>query len=645
MDNSNCNNFSAIVKEELIIDDVENNSDAIVKEKRVIDDVEMDEMVEDLEETNRQKAVRANDKTFVATIHSILRTTIGGQSNIMNNSIRPVASQTQLQRIAAAADYRKEQVDEESVKGRFGWTTVDETHIPFLLRQSEKYCSVRMVGTELIYNYSKSLHPDILGCVTIIPSFYVTQAESRLLNEINHIHCDWSFSQYLFTEKDVLIKLSDVENLCKFFLTCYKKLTMGANGPSDKCGFFRINNKSAVPYIVRNGERFVPLLCFEGETENLKLKIESLSGWDLCYIKFCCTVQGILKELYPSGPVNVIRFEEVKDMFPTGTEFRNFWPDSELTNQYLVPNPTPIQPQVQMQHPTIVPVCLSTSDASMTAAHVVSAAGQALTSGWPIVSQNPKTILPNLPTASYPWQFQRNAQFDAQGYVQRHAQGYAQPHAQGYAQPHAQGQLNEAYVQQAAVYVDTQMQHTDIGQQPCNAYNPVQGGQIGTRRHQLTVLIQAQPSLPRMQQCSLPRSQPPQMVRAQQQNQVAKRLARPPHIFAEMCGIPERPLSLRDVPYKIERLTVFDKLFLCVNMCGYHYTDYLCTLPDLKKNLFSEISIGKCMEMLKALKITIYIGNSLQRQTLRENGVCSNAPLVKIQDIIQYINQLHFMAK
>ena len=52
---------------------------------------------------------------------------------------------------------------------------------------------------------------------------------------------------------------------------CYKKLVMKKSNASDRCGFFRINGESVVPYTVREGVKYVPLFYFEGEMDNLKM--------------------------------------------------------------------------------------------------------------------------------------------------------------------------------------------------------------------------------------------------------------------------------------------------------------------------------------------------------------------------------------
>ncbi len=332
-------------------------SGVTVKEERH-DEAEINEMAAKMKETHRQATAKAAAAQIVAATGRVqpglAGTTANGQPNILNYMTRKAVPPPQLQQIGVTnnshdltkpkieatttADGEKKPADEESQKGRFGWTTFGKTHIPFILRQSEKYCSVRMVESKLLNNYLNSLHADIYSC-TCVRSYYITEAESRLFNEINHKHCDSAFSREMFTLKDLVVRLSDATKFYQFLDICYKKLIMGTNGPSDKCGFIRINKESVVPYTVRDGEKFVPLFYFEGETENLKLKAESLSGWDLSYLKFCCKVQGIRNELFASDSVHVISLVDIKSYFPTGTEFEDYWPSKVVDHQLLVSTP------------------------------------------------------------------------------------------------------------------------------------------------------------------------------------------------------------------------------------------------------------------------------------------------------------------
>lgn len=115
--------------------------------------------------------------------------------------------------------------------------------------------------------------------------------------------------------------------------TCFNKLTHAPSNGASKCGFVRINDDSVVPYAVKNGQQYVPLFYFEGETESLKTKAINLENWDLAYLKFCCKVQGIKNELFASEQCQVTSLEDVKSYFPEGTKFDEYWPTKLLDMQ------------------------------------------------------------------------------------------------------------------------------------------------------------------------------------------------------------------------------------------------------------------------------------------------------------------------
>lgn len=226
--------------------------------------------------------------------------------------------------------------DDESLKGHFGWESFNsgKVHIPYIIRQTEKYCAVRIVEQKLLNKYLNVLHQDLYNC-TSVRSYYITDVEARLLDEINFRHCDQCFGKEKFSMKDLIVRLSDAQKFQQFLEVCYKKLT-NFSTPNDKCGFIRINSESVVPYTVRDGQKMVPLFYFEGETDNLKLKADSLSGWDLSYLKFCCKVQGIRNELFASETVAVISLDDIKSYFPQGTIFEDYWPNKVVDTQLLV---------------------------------------------------------------------------------------------------------------------------------------------------------------------------------------------------------------------------------------------------------------------------------------------------------------------
>lgn len=145
----------------------------------------------------------------------------------------------------------KKPCDEESLMGHFGWYSFQKTmHIPYILRSGEKYCAVRIAESKLLSKYLNYLHQDIHSC-TCVRSYYITETESRLLNDINIKHCDSQFGRSMFTHKDLVVRLSDVSKFWMFLDVCYRKLSMGNSGAqSEKCGFIRINKESVVPYTV-----------------------------------------------------------------------------------------------------------------------------------------------------------------------------------------------------------------------------------------------------------------------------------------------------------------------------------------------------------------------------------------------------------
>ena len=227
---------------------------------------------------------------------------------------------------AGGAAEEKDKVDGESRKGRFGWCEFEKNHIPFIFRYgSEKFTSVRMVERKFLSRFLSVLPPEVNSC-HCIRSYYITEIESELLNEINLKHTDCAFGKEAFTTKDLVVRLSDAEEFYRFLDLCFKKLVLKKSNASDRCGFFRINGESVVPYTVREGVKYVPLFYFEGETDHLKLKSDSVDGWDLAYLKFCCKVQGIRNELFASDVCRVVALEEIKGHFPSGATFEDYWP-------------------------------------------------------------------------------------------------------------------------------------------------------------------------------------------------------------------------------------------------------------------------------------------------------------------------------
>lgn len=247
-------------------------------------------------------------------------------------------------------------IDEESVKGRFGWTSMGKVHIPYIIRSGENYCAVRMVEIKVLNKWLNYLHQDLYNC-TNIRSYYITEVEARLLNEINLKHCDYQFGREQFTSRDLIVRLSDANEFYQFLGHCYHKLvnTLETELPN-RCGFIRINRESVVPYTVYNDQKYVPLFYFEGETDNLKQRADKLEGWDLSYLKFCCKVQGIRNELFAHDSCSVISLSDIKNYFPPGTIFEDYWPKKNLdSSQLLVSGRTSLPQNVHWTRQPVAP--------------------------------------------------------------------------------------------------------------------------------------------------------------------------------------------------------------------------------------------------------------------------------------------------
>jgi len=310
-----------------------------VKEERA-DEAEINDLARKIAEVNKQKLAQAQHLAQQQILNGPVALARPGQPGIqqyfsnMSNGNVPAAAVTNgktAETPGKAVEVNgkagpDKPIDEESKKGRFGWFDIEKVFLPLIFRYgTDKYTSVRMVERKLLNRFLQVLPAEVNNC-TCIRSYYITDSESKLLNEINLKHTDCSFGKEAFTSKDLVVRLKDAKEFHKFLDLCNKKLVLKKSNASDRCGFFRINGESVVPYTVKEGTKYVPLFYFEGETEHLKLKSEVVDGWDLAYLKFCCKVQGIRNELFANDVCKVVALDEIKGHFPSGTTFEDYWP-------------------------------------------------------------------------------------------------------------------------------------------------------------------------------------------------------------------------------------------------------------------------------------------------------------------------------
>lgn len=231
----------------------------------------------------------------------------------------------------------KNQIDDESQLGHFGWPAdVNDlySNIPYIQRGGEKYFATKMI--EMKYPIDKYLH--CLNPTTYSYYYkvrqYATEAEARLLNEINWVHCDGKFGQLLFTTESLLVKCSDAYALYEFLDTCYRKLSI-TQIISNKIGFILFSDYVYIPFVGVNSELYMPLHCFSN-TNNLQ--IDFISGWDLAYMQFCCLYQNTWIHEQYTDIMPVVSLTTLKANLPSNTQFEICWPNRN-DHGLIMPSP------------------------------------------------------------------------------------------------------------------------------------------------------------------------------------------------------------------------------------------------------------------------------------------------------------------
>lgn len=594
-------------------------------------------------------------------------------------------------------------IDEDSVKGRFGWTTMGKVHIPFIYRNDEHYCAVRMVESKVLNKLLTYLHQDIYNC-TNIRSYYITEAEARLLNEINFKHCDYQFGRDHFTTRDLIVRLQDAREFHKFLSHCYNKLVNTVDSESlDRCGFIRINRESVVPYTVYNDQKYVPLFYFEGETDNLKQRADKLEGWDLSYLKFCCKVQGIRNELFAHDSCSVISLNDIKNYFPPGTSFEDYWPKKNLDSQLLITSSSRAQPAIQWTRQPIAPPVPShpppspkpatqakaANNSSMHNVHVYSNYAMASAAGGgqpPYHAPQPRTATAaaraTYPAASSARQHLR----PSTSYYTSMAQAppplvraqtyptYGKDDWQSASYPNSQAPVAPSNYMLIDSNLPQNNYHTAASQ--LNKYPPplmhMNGGLSsrydGPTRYAGDPVDLNTPNRDLSNSYGVNSSGQAQIINQQPAHQQPTSRSTPSSLTGDdrnsltngrmtssmsnmnrpkLTSIPDPPTSGSHIPYKIQKVLVDGEMLPCINMKPYVTTDLLVTLPDLISNFFKNVSVQACQQVMQVLGIELYKPNNSQMRVLMENGKCQNindtVPLVQVRNVMNYMPQLKYM--
>lgn len=248
-------------------------------------------------------------------------------------------------------------IDHSSICGAFGWTTIGPVHLPVIMRGEEKFIAVRMFETKIVFGYFPDLFPASIFSCTNISSYYVTENEAKLLNEINSFHCDYQFGYNDFSTKDYVVRLRDAVSLFEFLEFCKSKLFNQSSNSScsDKCGYF-LNYK--IPYIKKGTNKYISLSSVypEGVTPPVSNN-ETITNWDLAYFRFlsCFATVDLQKFAIDMPLCNVedleiavgVRFEEVSNWpdirFASKEEWENFLHPRTL--QWVSGSSTQISPE------------------------------------------------------------------------------------------------------------------------------------------------------------------------------------------------------------------------------------------------------------------------------------------------------------
>lgn len=531
--------------------------------------------------------------------------------------------------------------DADSVKMHFGWVTLGKIHIPYILRYgSEKYCAVRMVEMKLLSKYLTYLHADIYSC-TCIRSYYITEAEARLLNDINIRHCDYQFGRDSFTTKDLVVRLQDADEFYTFLDVCYNKLLPQNNSQSNKCGFIRIDGESVVPYILRNGTKYVPVFYFEGEISSLFQKSETLEGWDLAYLKFCCKVQGIRAELFEKDNCSVISLEDIKGYFPAETNFEDYWPSKVVDKQLLVSTAAKgdssatwtISPSVSVptQSPAMNKVPAGVNSVPRQPSHSTSYMNQSMTNGW-------NGLVGGQPTY--------------------------------HSSSNRMSMMHNGSMQMGMVSPGSAVQPPPplvrvTGSQPTMGRSSAAAAMYsnaGTMNHMMAMGQHSSQMLPPQQpHAHYPPApanykNPPPLVSAPQMNQRGHHVTNHSNGKTQSSMDRLRLIQIIDypttssshTPFKIQKALVEGKMVPCMNAKPYVYTELLMTLQDLTAHFFPQLHVNNCRQGLQeVLRLDLYRGNRQQMQILKEAGKCQSSsdvvPLVQVKDVMQYMPQMKYM--
>ena len=230
--------------------------------------------------------------------------------------------------------------DFQSIKGVFGWTTVDHVNIPYILRHDQQFVSVRIVEMKLLSKYPNS-YPDDLGKHAPLTSYFVTANEAKLLNEINLTHCGGEYGKKEFNTKDLIVLLNDFIAFFKLVKKTFpdgtSKTTTENQFPEMVHGWMQIKN-TVTPYVKRRDGKYVPLSVMQHAAGLVKQGVTGvqISMQEKDLLNKACKNAGVNFQF--SENTKLIRIDQIQA--DAAHSFRELPPKDPLKHAHYMELPT-----------------------------------------------------------------------------------------------------------------------------------------------------------------------------------------------------------------------------------------------------------------------------------------------------------------
>ena len=207
--------------------------------------------------------------------------------------------------------------EDVTTKDVFGWDTIGDTRIPYILRGEEHYLSVRMVENKLLSKYP-SAYPEEISKIPPLANEFITTEEATLLDEINRDHCDHGFGHDLFTTDDIIVKVGEFKDFFHIVQKHFGKILLELD-PAEKIkqldvepeevikhnpgkrqvtgGWLQVNN-TIIPFVHRENSllKFVPLSVVKyaaGLLTDTTLNGYELTQEECIFLTNICTKAGL----------------------------------------------------------------------------------------------------------------------------------------------------------------------------------------------------------------------------------------------------------------------------------------------------------------------------------------------------------------